>query len=300
MKTRPPVYLILLITAVLFISVGCAQDSGRRDIDFRTGSQAMELRFLQPGPEDFFEGDTLTVLVEYFNRGTADIVNGEFFVSGYDLQYMRLSLDPKLINIEGKNEFDPRGDHSRILTIRSTPLRMPQNTETFPQTVKLTACYQYSTLTTAEICVDPDPLGRRVTRSVCTMSPVNPGARGAPVVITRVEPIVSRNDFRLVIEFANQGNGIVYDRTISNEKCFADLDRYQDMNIVDVTRVDFSGRSLSCEPRNPVRMVDGRGRIVCECTNCIHEYMDAYKTQVSIEFNYGYRNEAIKQIRVLR
>lgn len=300
MNKRFPLYLFALILVTSLVLAGCAQDTGSGEINFRTGSQALEMRFLQPAVEDFFDGDTATILVEYYNRGTSDIVNGEFFVSGYDLQYVRLSLDPKLINIEGKSEFDPRGDNSKILSIRSAPLRMPENTENFPQTLKLTACYDYSTLATAEICVDPDPLGRRVTRRVCNMGPVSPGAQGAPIVVTRVEPLVSKEDFRLVIEFANQGGGTVYDRTIPNEKCFADLDRYQDMNIVDVMRVDFSGKSLDCQPKNPIRLVNNQGRIVCECKGCMNSYMDAYKTQIAIEFRYGYRDELLKQIRVLK
>lgn len=292
--------LVLLMISSLIL-VACAQESGGTRENFRTGNQALEMRFLRPGAEDFYEGDSLTVLVEFFNRGTADIVNGRFFVTGYDLSYIRLGLDPAFINIDGKSEFDPRGEFSQILTIRSSqPLRMPRNTESFPQTLKVSACFEYTTLATAEICVDPDPHGRRVLNKICTMNPVSPGPQGAPIVITRVEPRVSGNDFRLTIDFANQGGGVTYDRRISHEKCLVDLDAFQDMNKVDLIRVDFSGRTMTCQPRNPIRMNDGRGRIVCDCVGCINEYVDPFRTQVSIEMKYGYRQEILKPIRILR
>lgn len=297
---KSKVIFFLLLAVSLFVA-GCGSDGVSARENFRVGNQALEMRFLRPGAEDFFAGEQLTILVEFFNRGTADITNGRFFVTGYDLSYIRLGLDPAFITIDGKSEFDPRGDFSQILTIQSTaPVRMPENTEEFRQSVKLTACFEYTTFATAEICVDPDPFGRRVINRICNMAPVSPGPQGAPIVITRVEPRVSGNDFRLTIDFANQGRGVAYDRRISHEKCLVDLDAFQDLNKVDLIRVDFSGRTMDCQPRNPLRMTDGRGRIVCDCVGCINEYVDAYRTQVSIELKYGYRQEILKPIRILR
>ncbi|MGM5483620.1 MAG: hypothetical protein ACQER9_01740 [Nanobdellota archaeon] len=295
--------LFSVFLAVLLMN-GCTTSGSSsspegKEPDYRKGAQALEMQFTDPGTTDVYEGDELTLITEYFNKGTSDIVNGEFFVSGYDLNYMTLMLDPKFINIEGKDEYDPQGTISKIMTIKSNPLRLPENSQEFTQTIKLTGCYDYTTYTTAEICVDPDANSRRVSNKICTMNTVSPGAQGSPIVVTRVEPIVSKNDFRLNIEFSNQGNGDVYDRRLSNAECFADLDRYEDLNKVDVTRVEFSGIGLNCQPKNPIRLIKGRGKVTCECKGCINEYMDAYKTQVIIELDYGYRNEITKNIRVL-
>jgi hypothetical protein len=292
---------LLLLAIVLLVLAGCTTggSGSSYDVDYRTGSQALELKLLTPGLEDFYEGDQMILLVEYFNRGVHDIVNGQFYVSGFDEKFLRIQTDPAFIAIEGKSEYDPRGDNSQILTLRSTGVRLPVNSEEFAQTIKLTACYDYTTEASAEICVDPDPNGRSVTRKVCTMGPVSPGPQGSPIVITRVEPVVSKNDFRLNIEFANQGSGVVYDSRISNDKCAYDLDRYQDLDKVDITRIDFSGRGMNCNPSNPIRLINGKGKVTCECKGCINEYSDAYNTQVAIEFSYGYRNEVLKQVRVL-
>ena len=293
--------LILLTLSVLcLIIAGCTTDTSQNQPNYRTGTEALELRLLDAGTDDYFEGDEVVILVEVFNRGTADIANGEFFVSGFDLQFLQFALDPKFINIEGKSEFDPEGRNSQVLELRSIgPARLPENSDSFVQNVKLTACYEYRTLATAEICVDPDPNGRRVTRKVCNMAPVSPGSQGAPIVVNRVEPIVVNNDFRLNIDFSNQGNGVTYDRTLSPFECFTALDRFQDLNKVDLITVDFSGRTLTCSPRNPLRLIDGNGRVTCECENCVESYQDAFKTQVNIEFSYGYRNEVVKNVRIL-
>lgn len=296
--------LILLFCIMgMFLLTSCTggySDGGQRDIHYRAGSQALEMRFLNPGSEDFFENDELVLLVEYFNKGTADIVNGEFYVSGYDMNYLTLVPDPKFIHIEGKDEFDPTGERSQIMTIRGNNVRMPSNSEEFTQRLKLTACYDYKTLATAEICIDPDPHGRRQSDKTCVMAPVSPGSQGAPITVTRVTPYVSRNDFRLDIEITNSGQGTVFDRDLSNVECFAALDKYQDVDKVDLTRIEFSGRHLSCSPSNPIRLVNGRGKITCECKGCIQDYMDTYTTQIVMEFAYGYRNEDFKTVRLLR
>lgn len=294
-------FLFVCIAGMLVLTscTGGYSGSGSRDINYRSGSQALEMKFL-PSSGDFFEGDELFLPVEFYNRGTADITNGEFFVSGYDLTYLTLMLDPKYIDIEGKDEFDPAGERSQILTIRANDARMPSNSEEFIQTIKLTACYDYATLATAEICVDPDPHGRRQTDKTCIMGPVSPGSQGAPIVVSRVTPYVSRNDFRLDIEITNAGDGVVFDRQLSNEECFAALDKYKDVDKVDLTRIEFSGRQMVCTPNNPIRLVNGVGKIICECKGCIQDYMDTYTTQIVMEFAYGYRNEDFKTVRLLK
>jgi hypothetical protein len=293
------VFIVILAFSMLFLTA-CG-GSGSSPTNYRTGSQALEMQLINSGTEDVYVGDTFDILVEYFNRGTSDITNGEFFVSGYDLSYMTLYLDPKYINMNGKDQYDPTGRNSQILSIKSSPVRLPQNSDEFLQTVKIVGCYDYTTYATATICVDSDPYNRRVTTNkVCTMSTVSPGSQGAPIVVNSVEPIVSKNDFRLNIEFSNANSGIVFDRSLSNMDCFASLDKYKDMDRVDLTKVDFSGHVLSCSPSNPIRLIDGVGRVTCECKNCVNDYMDAFNTQIAIELKYGYRNEILKNIRVLK
>ena len=98
---------------------------------------------------------------------------------------------------------------------------------------------------------------------------------------------------------ADQGDGILYDRDLSNQECFLALDRYEDLDKVDLVRVDFSGHRMRCTPSNPIRLVNGAAKISCECDNCLNTYADAYKTQISLEFEYGYRDEIVKTIRIL-
>lgn len=292
---------IIIVAIFALILAGCSSGSSGSgyNVDYRYGSQALELRWMNPGVEEVYEGDQMVLLVEYFNRGVADIVAGQFYLSGYDEKYLTLAADPPFVSIPGKSEYDPNGDISQILTIRSTNVRLPYNSEEFLQTVKLTACYDYKSEASAEICVDPDPNSRTVTTKVCNMGPVSPGPQGGPVVVTRVEPIVSRDDFRLNIEFRNQGSGNVFDYRVSNDQCAYGLDKYQDLDKVYLTRIDFSGRGMTCQPSNPLRIVNGVGKVTCTCENCLNSYADAFKTQIAIEFQYGYRNELTKQVRVL-
>jgi len=303
MISKSKIYMLLLTIFLLVFLTSCS-GGGSADaankINYRTGSRALEMRFIDPGTEEFFENDELVVLVEYYNRGTFDITNGMFFVSGYDKTYLPSLLpEPEFINIPGKDEFDPTGDRSQILTIRSRQVRLPSNAEEFDQRLKLTACYDYESHISAELCIDPDPHDRRKTEKSCHMSPVSPGAQGAPIVVTRVTPYVSRNDFRIDIDFTNSGDGDVFARNIELDQCL-NLDRYKDLNKLDRIGVTFSGRQMSCTPSNPLRLINGRGKLTCVCEGCINDYLDAYTTQIQIDFAYGYKNQEFKNVRLLK
>jgi len=298
LKKNHIIYISLIL--MLFLTSCSGGDDAANKINYRTGSRALEMQFLEPGLEEFFESDELVILVEYFNRGTFDITNGQFFVSGYDKTYLpSLELDPEYINIPGKDEFDPTGDRSQILTIRSRQVILPSNAEEFRQRLKLSACYDYESHISAELCVDPDPHDRRKTEKSCHMSAVSPGAQGAPVVVNRVTPYVSRNDFRIDIEFTNAGDGEVFSRNLELNQCL-NLDKYKDLNKVQLDHVIFSGRQMNCNPSNPLRLVNGRGKVTCVCEGCINDYMDAYTTQIQIDFAYGYKNEEFKDVRLLK
>ncbi len=290
-------YLIAFLV-LLVLYVGCAGGTAERDpSNFRFGSQGLELRFSPGNPTVFYEGSDVSLLVEVYNRGTAPAY-GEFFISGYDPSFMQMRVYPShIISMEGKDQFDPRGDMFQMVTVAADRVRLPRNRESFPQSIQLTACYRYSTYASSEVCVDPDPYNRRLSDKVCQLSAQNPGGQGHPIIISSVEPTVSQNDIRFQIRISNSGGGQVYDLRTPFGKCGIGLDQ-GDINYVYVGPVTLGGQALSCEPLNPVRMLSGTGTINCVCRNCVDPGLGAYKSLLEMELDYHYRQTLTRDIQL--
>jgi hypothetical protein len=292
------------ILALLLVLVGCI-GSGPQDtgvIDFRYGSQALEMRVIHGDGQRIFDGDTMSILLELRNRGTADISRGLLVVKGYDPQYLpNLHIEPsEIINIEGKDEFDPAGDMSQTVEITDFSVNAPTHKEILPQRLNIIGCYDYVSYGSYEVCVDPDPYNRRIENKVCQGGNFAAGAQGHPVAVTSIEEKVSKNDIRFNLRISNVGNGVVYDRSLSPEACAYDLDRAR-LNIIDVMKVELSGIRLECEPNNPVRMHEGSSTMVsCVCENCVNLDQGAYETVLNVELGYGYRNDIQTQIEIMQ
>src|SRR3989344_994993 len=97
--------LIAILLALLFLS-GCTGFTGRgktraSPYTFHTGTQGMMLEFLPGSPPDrLYEGDPLTLVVKYANKGAYIVEGGRLYVSGYDRTYIPLIPDHAPFNAE--------------------------------------------------------------------------------------------------------------------------------------------------------------------------------------------------------
>lgn len=301
MKDNPLhlMYVILLVGVVLFY-VGCSGggSSANGPAEYRFGSDGIVLQMHPGNSYTFYEGDDVSILVEMFNKGTSDAY-GEIYLSGFDPNFMNMYVYPSpIIDMRGKDQFDPNGEFGEQLTIAASHVRLPNNRQRFTQSVQITACYDYVTYATAEVCIDPDPYNRRVDDKVCQSGAQSPGGQGHPIVINSVDVAPNRNDIRFTIRFSNSGNGDVFDLRVPYAKCAVGLD-YDEVDVAYVQSVRLSGRPLSCEPLNPVRMRSGTGTIVCECINCIDQYTAAYKSLLEMELAYKYRTSITRDIEIV-
>lgn len=285
---------------ILLVLTACSSGGGSRsNIDYRTGSQALEMRFLQPHVE-VIEREDLTLILQLANKGTWNIRDGEIFIKGYDPAYFTLRFDPNnRFTIDGKSIYDPYGELTQTIVISDPSVRMPQNRGRFRQDIQAIGCYIYRTQTSVPICIDPDPADSRAGSKICRTTPVSPGAQGHPVAVTYVDPRVGRQDVRFTIEVQNVGNGIIFDKRISNEKCAFDL-KYQETNKVYLINAAYSNNVLECSPENPISLSNnGKGIFTCICRNCVNPVDGAFQTVLNIELEYGYRNTQTASITVV-
>jgi hypothetical protein len=297
-KHLPSVYFILMLMVVASY-VGCSGNvSSQEPANFRTGSQGLDMRFVSGNQYTFYEGSDVSLLMELRNRGTAPLY-GELFLTGYDPNFLSLSIFPsRIMSIEPKNEFDPNGDFAQIYTIAANGVRLPNNREKFSQSIQVTACYEYETLASAEVCVDPDPMNRRIDNKVCQLNAQAPGGQGHPVVITGIQPFVNSQDIRFQIRIANSGQGQIYDKRVSFGQCASGLN-FDQVDLVYVRSVRLAGRALTCEPLNPVRLLNGVGTINCICRNCIDPMQGAYRSLLEMDIIYNYRQSMTQQINLI-
>jgi hypothetical protein len=297
---------LIAITLILsiFLMAGCGSMNNSRDtrvIDFRTGSRALDMQIVHGASQKIYEDEELSVLLELHNRGTGDITNGLLFVKGYDPRYLpNLHIEPSpVLNLEGKDDFDPTGELSFTYEIVDRSVKAPRHKEILPQTLQVVACYPYSSHGSYPVCIDPDPHNRRIDNKICYGTEVSPGAQGHPVAVTAIEEKVNRNDIRFNLRISNVGDGIVYNRRVSPEACAFDLQR-TDLDMVHIRKVEFSGKTLRCEPSNPVRLINGGALVSCVCENCLNLDQGAYRTVLNVEMEYGYRNDIQTQVEILK
>lgn len=293
---------IILVLSLLLLAACTAGTRDPGTADYRYGSQALEMRIAHGANQEIFEGDELSILLEMHNRGTADIERGLLTVKGYDPQYLpNLHFEPSdLINMEGKDEFDPSGELSQTVELVDFSVRSPQHKEILPQRLNIIACYEYRSYGSYEVCIDPDPYNRRIDNKVCSYTETSPGPQGHPVAVTSIEQKVSKTDVRFNLRISNVGDGTVYDRTLSPEGCAYDLKRER-LDLVDIIRVEYSGNVLRCEPQNPVRLREGSSTLVsCVCENCLDIDQGAFKTVLNVEMAYGYRNDLQTQTSIVQ
>jgi len=292
---------IAILLVVLGLYAGCTSTSSSSNpSNYRTGSEGLYMQFLPDNMRTVYDGDEAVLLLELGNRGTSNIEGGQLFASGFDPLYLPFQFEPdSFFTLEGKSAAYPRGDLTEIYTLRASRVRSPPNRERFEQPIMVTACYDYVTVATAEVCVNTDASNRMLTQQVCEGGARGYGAQGHPVTVTSVNPVYTRDKVRMEIRFANSGRGEVYNPRLSTDDCGVGL-RYDEIDRVVVSKVTLGGRSMSCSPQNPVRLSGGSGYIVCECDSyCLDNSIGSYWTALEVHLRYGYRQSVSTQITIL-
>lgn len=300
-----PIRLLFMafLVMALFYSSGCKgvfspSDNIESQGTFRTGTQGIELRFVQGSPpSDVYEGDRMDAVVEYTNRGAFDIESGYLYLSGFDKNYIRFDRTMLAgMRAKGKDEFNPLGDIINTFTFSVDQVNIPNDADLFPQTIKATACYKYRTYAVGRVCIDPDPYGVGYQDKVCIAgAPEVGGSQGAPVAVTSVVQQSAKNRVQFKVNVANVGSGAVIDNAAPIVDCHSKLDR-TDIDKVDI-KAKFSDNWLKCEPET-VRISEGAGFAICHWEGDLGP--EAYETMLTIQLDYGYRDSMATDVTIHR
>ncbi len=294
-----------IIFAIIFLALfayGCTPPDTRPTTDFRRGSEGIVMNFVQTmPPPTIYDDSNFDLIVEVRNRGAYPQDShrsiGALYISGFDTNIINMYNSKNLPALEGKSAHNPEGGFD-IVTFHGGVVDFKrQNIERYEANFKLDACYQYETIASETICIDPDPHTLQRVDKVCTPPSAYTfsGGQGGPVAVTRIEQTVLSESIQYKITIRNIGNGRVIDKN-ALARCPYDLDHTV------LNKVRFSGRvsqeQLSCAQRiDPLTLINNEATIVCTIEK--PSQRSAYTTPINIKLEYGYTSSATRRITIL-
>ena len=308
--------LALVLLALMLVLAACGSSRNRNgegisERNYRTGSEGLQLAFLQNNPPDkVFSGSEMDVLVEVRNVGAypdTDSFDGKLEIYGFDRKaFVRGGWDGSNFlgrTLQGRSQFSPTGVRE-VKQFHVDEVTTLFGAEFYEPMLVAAACYKYRTIAEPLVCIDPEPFTVFDENKVCTI-PANGrsyglGTQGAPVAVTKVTEEVSSKNIHFGIYIQNVGKGKVVDENVRND-CPLSLD-FNDVDRVLVRAQLPWDAAPRCQPRgdsaDPVRLDEsGNGYIYCSFTKPATK--SAFETVLQVQLDYRYLDSIQKKIRIV-
>jgi hypothetical protein len=300
--------LLLWFLLLTFLAASCttSQPQSSQDVSavtrfVRSGTLGLDVQFQQNlPPPQIYDATDLITLLNIKNLGSQDLTGNQCFIQlgGFDPSIIRGINSRQLCGeITGKDVYNLEGG-TGVVEFSSNSIRLPRDVDLYNPTLVATACYQYKTVASPQVCVDPNFFELTSDQKACEVRDFGlGGGQGAPVAVTfvNVDMVGSRAVFN--VDIANVGGGRVISPRASLSQCPVGL-RYNQFDEVRYT-VELQGaRLVHCTPKDFIsRLTNGRGKIVCtfDIGNT-----QAYETPLRIELNYNYMQSIRKSVEIIR
>ncbi|MBN1156731.1 hypothetical protein JXA85_03885 [Candidatus Woesearchaeota archaeon] len=259
-------------------------------------NNGLDIRYMDNmPPERIYEDDKFYVSLALMNNGCRNIEKGKFTVS-VDTDSLQLEESPTgtieqdISNFRGKSKFNPDPE-LRTLTYTVDSKRIPQDRKFLEKTITAHACYEYETIASAEICINPfikDMFDIR--NDVC-----QPGAvtldetQGSPVVVSKIITKTTAREQGADLEFyifvKNIGLGKVKEYN-EGECSGSQLVKIEEVRFSDFTTAGNGFNKIACEPMAIKMRTEDENYVRCKAT--LLEKKAAYTTLMSIRLSYAY------------
>lgn len=345
MKKR--IYIVgLLLLIVVFAGCRPPTSSGSGSSGGRSGTTGLSMSFLNGAPPKEIYADypydnvEVPITVEIKNLGHYPVPEDDrdgtenlwregnddvIIITGFDTNiisdwlvggesaeitdngYPYVSLSDKIEVLEGKSDNNPGGGYDLLEFTGQANL---QNAimDLYTPSFLVTACYDYVTKTSAEVCIDPRPYSTIDERKICSIGDISLSSQGAPIAITKIEPKALSNSIQYKIHFKNSGGGDVI-ATDMLSKCSGVNDEEKltrnDLNLVKVMDVRIGGNSIldDCTQlleaggsSGYARLLNNAGFVICNYRYDKDLIDAAYTTPIFVELGYGYRTSIQKSV----
>lgn len=300
--------LILLFGAAFLSAAGCGGGGGR-DIetpDIYSGTQGLKVEFLPDAPpENIYEKREFMAGLMVTNDGPIDIEDGVISLSieedfleviswdidAHDLDIRNTDYYTTYFSVFGKTVADPEPKQG-IMLVRLYPHELPVQTEVHTTYITATACYDYKTILSEEVCIEADLYDTTKSVKVCNAREMSFAGQGGPVAVTRIVPTMMPSaegtritpHFRIFIK--NSGNGAVIS-TDSAELCSSDALSKEDVNKISIKGKLFN-TDITCTPETFRLDENGEAEVECELASGVEVEQDAYMSVLVLVLDYGY------------
>ncbi|MBI4153082.1 hypothetical protein HY497_01045, partial [Candidatus Woesearchaeota archaeon] len=194
----------LFIIGLLIFVLACAQQRPE-DIQevsavskyVRSGNQGLEMNFLEnTPPRQIYDNADLVGVLELNNLGNYDLDENKCFIQfgGFDQNIVR-GVNARQVcgELPGKSEFLVDGGYGTV-EFKSSNILLPLDVDIFHPDVVATACYEYQTIASPQVCIDPAFFEVSREQRVCEVRDFSlGGGQGAPVAVTFVDVDMVRN-----------------------------------------------------------------------------------------------------------
>jgi hypothetical protein len=296
--------------AIIILLAGCTAPTQTKEgaafvENFRTGSQGLAMRFsTNMPPPRLFSGEQLAVVVEMENRGTFPVggPGDRIYLSGFDPSIIA-GISPageQIPLLEGRTQFISQGGFDTVSFKANTRILQDK----YPVMLLATACYEYETVATGNVCIDPDPFAPAIRQRVCVPQNVGlGGGQGAPIAVSSIEVDASPGKSRFKIHISNVGGGEVFRSggdTLNRCGPGGKLG-FDEVDYVELEDVIVSGMSIrgSCKPLDMghIRLTNKQGVVYCEFSSPRGDA--AYVSPMTVRLRYGYRNSMVQNLEIL-
>ncbi len=293
--------LILLLLAACQLG-GLTKATVPKEVPVFTGTTGLEASFNPASINNLLMCQQADVYVDIKNSGVSDIVDGTYVFIAEDQYLQPLSARSQKFSLAGKSQFNPKGEFDQVhFKVKNTGI-LPQF-ESYRSDLIFRACYKYNTFASAQVCIDPD-IANLNSRKTCRAFPVMlSGGQGAPIAVTRVEPLMVPEGDSVHPVFAvyvqQVGMGSVVKTAGANVACAGGggplLANYA------VPHASIQNVDLKCEP-NEVRVEPGKeSRFICERDDMLFgSSSGTFNTILSIQLDYGFVNSAALPLTITR
>jgi hypothetical protein len=300
--------ILIFIFCIIFVS-GCGSFFSNKgpisDVNFRTGTSALEMEFLKENPpNDIYENQNFKAAVFLQNKGASGIKKG-YLVIGIEEDYMELLYErygKKIdLQLEGKSMQNPAGEE-KIEEFVLKAKKIDPQTQEHESSIYITSCYGYRTELSETVCIDTDVYNLKPMEKVCTVKDISLSSQGAPVAVTKIEERISSSDNGEIIipEFTiyidNKGKGEVIDASKIDDACSSGSLNSEDINKLKISAY-LSGIPLECNS-NELKLKNKQDKVICSLKEGVKKDEPAFTTLLSVIIEYGYTQTISKKITI--
>lgn len=300
--------MLIVMVFLLFSLSSCSSFSnGGTTItknDFRKGYSDIEFDFIKDTlPDEISEDSLFSIGLRVKNEGASDVQEG-LLVVNYDGDYIQLfGNGQKRFSLEGKNEFNPKGEESEyFFEGKSGFLDLDSKERAVPMMASV--CYLYETVLEDTLCIDKSyQTNADVGEKICDVKDERYSGQGGSVGVSEVKLSVLVDEqtnmanlvFDIIVE--HRGNGFIADYDNYRAMCSGRNSVEDDYNVVKIKEITLSENPLDCG-KDEIMLQGDEGRIKCSLPYSIPQYQMPYQAPFKIVLEYAYSDIITDEITI--